>query len=268
MGDDTFPVQIKLIKKVLKKILNLKKKKNYIYDLNDFYAELSVLRKTWVEKIDVIQYLDPEHSLHYLPGLLKSSLSTKKEKPAVVAMFHQSESVLKDIISPEIVRNLDHIILMSSEQREFFSNDVDEDKISVILHGIDTDYYQPDYAKRKKETLEVCYVGHCLGDYDALEMVAASLLDRESIEFHIVSSVQLKHKLKNVFIHRSISDPELLDLYQQANLLFMPFKDATANNAILEGMACGLPVLTTDLVATQGICTECRRFLRQEQRHR
>jgi len=251
MGDDAFPVQIKPIKKVLKKVLGFKKKKNYIYDLNDFNAELSVLRRTWTEKIDIIQYLDPEHSLCYLPGWLNGPLSFKKDKPVVVAMFHQTKSVLKDIISPKLVRNLDHIILMSSEQKEFFSNDIDEEKISVILHGIDTDYYQPDYAKRSNEKFKCVTVGHWLRDYDALEMVAASLLDKDFIEFHIVSNVRLKHDLRNIVIHKNISDRELLDLYQQANLLFMPFKDATANNAILEGMACGLPILTTDLIATR-----------------
>jgi glycosyltransferase involved in cell wall biosynthesis len=251
MGDDAFPIQIKPVKNVLKKILGLKKKKNYIYDLNDFYAELSALRKTWTNKIDIIQYLDPEHSLHYLPGWLNGPLSVKKQKPAVVAMFHQTKSVLKDIMSPTLARNLDHVILMSSEQKEFFLNDVDEDKISVILHGIDTEYYQPDYTKRRDNKFKCVTVGHWLRDYDALEMVATSLLDRESIEFHIVSNVSLKHDLKNIVIHNNISDAELLDLYQQSNLLFMPFKDSTANNAILEGMACGLPVLTTDLIATR-----------------
>lgn len=249
MGDDAFPLQIKPIKKALKKMLSLKK--NYIYDLNDFYAELSVLRKTWNDKIDIIQYLDPEHSLHYLPRWLNNPLSIKKDKPVIVAMFHQTKSVLKDIMSPKLARNLDHIILMSSEQKEFFSDDVDEEKISVILHGIDTDYYQPDYAKRSNKKFKCVTVGHWLRDYDALEMVAASLLDKDFIEFHIVSNVKLKHDLRNIVIHKNISDRELLDLYQQANLLFMPFKDATANNAILEGMACGLPVLTTDLIATR-----------------
>lgn len=251
MGNDTFPVQIKPIKKMIKIFLRLKKNKNYIYDLNDFYAELSALRKTWTDKIDIIQYLDPEHSLQYLPGWLNGPLSIKKDKPVVIAMFHQTKSVLKDIISPKIARNLDHIILMSSEQKEFFSNDVEEKKISVILHGIDTDYYQPDYTKRRYSKFKCITVGHWLRDYDALEMVAESLLDRDFIEFHIVSNVSLKRDLKNIVIHKNISDQELLDLYQQANLLFMPFKDATANNAILEGMACGLPILTTDLIATR-----------------
>jgi glycosyltransferase involved in cell wall biosynthesis len=260
MGNDTFPVQIKPIKKVLNKILRLKKKKNYIYDLNDFYAELSALRKTWTDKIDIIQYLDPEHSLHYLPGWLNGPLSIKKDKPVVIAMFHQTTSVLKDIISPKIACNLDHIILMSLEQKEFFSNDVDEKKISVILHGIDTDYYQPDYTKRRYSKFKCITVGHWLRDYDALEMVAESLLDRDFIEFHIVSNVSLKRDLKNIVIHKNISDQELLDLYQQANLLFMPFKDATANNAILEGMACGLPILTTDLIATREYAKDAGAF--------
>lgn len=259
-GNDAIPARMKPIVKALEKIHRIKKKKNYIYDLNDFHAELSVLRKTCFEKIDVIQYLDPEHSLNYLPGWLKFPFSIKKNKPAVVAVFHQPKNILKDIISPKLARNLDHIILMSSEQKEFFSNDVDENKMSVILHGIDTDYFQPDYTKRTHHKFKCVTVGHWLRDYDALEMVASSLLDKDFIEFHIVSSVRLKSILKNVIVHKNISDRELLDLYQQANLLFMPFKDSTANNAILEGMACGLPVLTTDLIATREYINDADAF--------
>ena len=261
MGDDGSSASGGPFKRLLKRALKLGKPANAIYDLNDIQAELAALKRYWSEpSLDVIQYLDPEHSLCYLPALLRTPFVGRKRKPALVAMFHQTKSVLKDIMPPRLARNLDHVILMSSEQKAFFENDVDADRISVILHGIDTEYYKPDHAKRRRNKFICVTVGHWLRDYDVLEMVAASLLDRESIELHIVSSVQLKHKLKNVFMHRGISDLELLDLYQQADLLFMPFKDATANNAILEGMACGLPILTTDLIATREYAKDAGAF--------
>src|SRR5262249_62068611 len=37
----------------------------------------------------------------------------------------------------------------------------------------------------------------------------------------------------------------LIQLYCRAAALFMPVVDATANNAILESMACGTPVIST-----------------------
>jgi glycosyltransferase involved in cell wall biosynthesis len=261
MEDDSSSASKGLLKKLLKRALKFGKPGNAIYDVNDIQAELTALRRCWTEpSMDVIQYLDPEHSLCFLPALLRTPFVGKKRKPALVAMFHQTKSVLKDIMPPRLARKLDHVILMSSEQKAFFENDVDADRMSVILHGIDTEYFKPDHAKRWKNKFICVTVGHWLRDYDVLEMVAASLLDRESIEFHIVSSIQLKHKLKNVFMHRSISDRELLDLYQRADLLFMPFKDATANNAILEGMACGLPILTTDLIATREYAKDAGAF--------
>ena len=36
-------------------------------------------------------------------------------------------------------------------------------------------------------------------------------------------------------------------MYQQSDLLLQPMRGATANNAILEGIACGLPVVSSDL---------------------
>ena len=40
-----------------------------------------------------------------------------------------------------------------------------------------------------------------------------------------------------------LRDEDLLSLYQQSDLLVMPMLDCTANNAVLEAMACGTPVM-------------------------
>ena len=55
----------------------------------------------------------------------------------------------------------------------------------------------------------------------------------------------------NLIYKSGISEEELLSLYQSASVLLMPLQDATANNAILEGMSCGLPIVVTDVGAVR-----------------
>ena len=84
--------------------------------------------------------------------------------------------------------------------------------------------------------------------------MASKLSSRPDIEFHVVVSHRILARIpelegvRNLIFHGShLDDAALLKLYQECHLLFLPLIDATANNALLEGMACGLPVLSTDL---------------------
>lgn len=47
--------------------------------------------------------------------------------------------------------------------------------------------------------------------------------------------------------HSDLDDTELLDLHHQASLLLLPMNDSGANTAVVEALACGLPVVTTDV---------------------
>ena len=55
--------------------------------------------------------------------------------------------------------------------------------------------------------------------------------------------------LSNVTWHSDISEEMLLALYRQADCFLIPLLDCTANNAILEAVACGIPIVATDLPA-------------------
>jgi glycosyltransferase involved in cell wall biosynthesis len=84
-----------------------------------------------------------------------------------------------------------------------------------------------------------------------LSAVVNALAAREpALRFKIVTrkdDAQRFSGCPNVVAVTGISDDQLLQAYQSADLLVLPLEDCTANCALLEGLACGLPVVTTDV---------------------
>jgi len=118
----------------------------------------------------------------------------------------------------------------------------------LILHGIDTTYFKPLRRPSQDDTVRCITVGHNYRDYKMVRQVAEQLKGDRRIEFIAVSPRPTGLEgLPNVSIYKGVTDDRLLQLYQQADILFMPLTKATANNALLEGIACGLPVLSTAL---------------------
>ncbi len=52
---------------------------------------------------------------------------------------------------------------------------------------------------------------------------------------------------KNVCWYAGILDTQLRQIYQQASMLVLPLLDCTANNALVEAIACGLPIVSNDV---------------------
>ncbi len=76
----------------------------------------------------------------------------------------------------------------------------------------------------------------------------AERLAGEAVEFHVVTDRKTGlEDLPNVRRHSKVDDERLLALYQEADALLLPVHRSTANNALLEGIACGLPVISTRL---------------------
>jgi glycosyltransferase involved in cell wall biosynthesis len=225
------------------------------YMINDFWAELNGLYDFARYKYDILFYLDGEHSLNFLPGWL-TRLSSSENRPKIIAMFHQPPEKLNSLINIDIFRLLDHAIVLSQVQADDLAHYLPKDKISIVLHGIDVDYFHPDETKKIADKFVCLSVGHWLRDYDTVLTVAKRLEKYTEIEFHVVSpKVNPPTSPKNILVHTNVSDAELLSLYQRANVLLMPLLDATANNVILEALACGLPVITTKLPGTMEYLT-------------
>ena len=239
---------IRVIKRSIAKILRLNGPK--VYTINDLVAELIALVHVKLFGYQTIFYLDGEHSLHLLPKLLGKVQENRNTK--IISMFHQPPDKLHTLINPNIFNFLDRVIVLSRIQADDLAKFLPDNKISVLPHGIDIDYFTPKNNTNNNKKFTCLSVGNWLRDYESVLFVARHFeLNFPNVEFQIVTN-KIDHNqcIKNIRLFQGISDQELLSLYHNADIFFMPMEDATANNAILEALACGLPIITTEL---QGI---------------
>jgi glycosyltransferase involved in cell wall biosynthesis len=225
-----------------------------VYSLRNLRSEIKVLlHKPFSQKL--VHFTYGENDL----GIFSSRNYKKRHK--IVVTIHQPHAwwIDKKIDITRKFKNIDAVIVLSSEEKELF-NQYYPNKFHFIPHGIDTDFYMPEETVQKSKSC--LFVGQWMRDFGTLyETVKICKTKDPDITFDLViPEVALKQsnekevirelvKHPNVNWHKGISDQELRGLYQKSSLLLLPVHKATANNAILEALATGLPIITTDLPA-------------------
>ena len=170
----------------------------------------------------------------------------------LVASFHQPSADLRELgVVERVSRYLDAVILVSEAQRAYFEEFLPPERIFVVPHGVDTNFFHPGEPASDRP---VCItVGSHLRDFDTLKQ-AIQLVWKASpdVQFIAVGTRSDKKSYfpelndeRVTFLDR-ISDETLLQAYQTAKVAVFSFKKATANNAMLEAMASGLPLVATD----------------------
>ena len=204
--------------------------------------EWKAARRLWNGFDGVMHSMWADHDLGYLDLVLN------KRRHKLCGTFHNCSDDFKNTIRfPSRLRNFDAVILMSETQRTFFREaGVPDEKIHVVLHGVDTEYFAPAGAAQSSPVFTVISVGGFRRNFPLLRKVCELLGKARNIRFKIVapeSNRTLFGDLPNVDFFSGLDDAALLAAYQSASCLLHTAENATANNALLEAMACGLPVV-------------------------
>jgi glycosyltransferase involved in cell wall biosynthesis len=144
---------------------------------------------------------------------------------------------------------IDVAVVVATSQIAALQRWIDPRKIVYIPHGIDTDRFRPEGRLLSPDKLRVLSVGHHMRDWIVIHRTIDEINCRGlNIEFHVVTTEHFFPYLTgcdNLVLHSHISEAELIGLYRSADVLFLPVTNATANNSILEALACGTPVIST-----------------------
>jgi glycosyltransferase involved in cell wall biosynthesis len=218
------------------------------YDRASMAAELKVARHMLTEGGYIYHFLYGETTYHYA-----GSLNNFRQN-RVVATFHQPPVGIEKAVQIDWhIRQLSAVICVGRNQQDYFRDKLEEDRIFFVPLGVDTEYYIPPATFGTRNPDLCLFVGTNYRDFPTLRGVIELVsYRRPQTQFVAVTSPQnfdLIGVHSNLTLRSGITESELLELYHSAALMVMPLTHATANNALLESMACGLPLVVSDVGA-------------------
>ncbi|MBK8978307.1 MAG: glycosyltransferase [Planctomycetes bacterium] len=168
----------------------------------------------------------------------------------VVGSFHQPPEFLdKHVEDKTYIRRADAVVVVARSQVDYMAQFLPRDRIFVVPHGIHVQYWSPDPSVPRDDPPSFVFVGWWLRDLDLTKAAIHRCAEVGlPARFKIVTAQENHEHLRdlpNTDLLSGIDDDQLLDAYRRATGLFLPLKMSTANNAILESMACGTPVIST-----------------------
>ena len=149
------------------------------------------------------------------------------------------------------------IALSGAIHQELLENGFPPHKIIHIPNGVDTSFFSPlDQSKDSNQPFTVCYIGRLVKEKGVETLLEAIYLAQKkvhNIRAIIVGGGDLETKLKQRALELDLKDRtifagevvDVLPYYRQADVFVLPSYSEGMPLAVLEAMACALPVIAT-----------------------
>lgn len=216
---------------------------------------------------------------HYLypDGVAAASLARSLGLPLVLTARGSDVNLIADLPGPrarilEACRQADAVVAVSAALRDrLLALGVAADKVSVLRNGVDADLFQPADAAEARTRLGLPAEGVLLASVGNLLPVKGQALAIETLQhvpacrLVIVGEGPLRDTLEQqarrlgvadrVLFRPSMLQHELRYLYAASDLLLLTSQREGWPNVVLEAMACGTPVIATDVGAVREMIT-------------
>jgi teichuronic acid biosynthesis glycosyltransferase TuaC len=197
---------------------------------------------------------------HFLTpaGISASRISRKYKVPSFAAYGESSPWSIynygKDSIKEEIL-NLNGIVAVSTANKLDLEkvNVYPNSKVRVFPNGIRTKHFYPRNKERARSkfgidqnTFLVAYLGQ-FSERKGVLRVAEAVNGLESVSVAFAGKGPLQPKVSNCVYNDIVKPEDVPDFLSAADVFVLPTLNEGCCNAIVEAMACGLPVISADL---------------------
>ena len=200
-------------------------------------------------------------------GLSAAKLSRMFNIPAFLAYgesyFWASEGLKMNTIQ-RAMRGLSGVIAVSSHNKAVFDSYdfLDRDKVQVFPNGVRGELYYPrDRVEARKrlnlpqDVFIISFVGHFI-PRKGLYTLNQALKQLEGVYTLFAGKGPITPEGRNNLFTGSLPSEQMPWLYSASDVFVLPTQNEGLSNAIVEAMACGLPIISSDLPFNDDILDE------------
>jgi glycosyltransferase involved in cell wall biosynthesis len=236
--------------------------------LNGFFYDFSLIFKILKIKADIYQAM--------IPYTGSAPILTRRKR--TVAVIHDVIPLKSKGMRPlsrlyyrfctNICKKASRVVTVSEFSKREIADTlhIKKEKIVVIYNGIDHNVFYPKERKKERE-FKIGFVGALVKQKNAFGVVRAfaKLKNRTHVKLLIggvgreekkIREFIRKHKVKNVQIVGFIPEDKLNDFYNSLDLFVFPSFYEGFGLPVLEALACGVPVITSNTSSLPEIAGE------------
>ncbi len=169
----------------------------------------------------------------------------------------------------ESIRNIKGVIAVSTKNKEELAalDIMDSGRIEVFPNGYNPDRFHPIDRREAREkrglpqdAFIVGFVGHFI-KRKGIDVLLEAVNRCDGVSMICAGKGELKPAGERVLFADPVSPDDLAAFYSAADIFVLPTKNEGCCNAIIEAMACGLPVISSDLSFNYDILDESNSIL-------
>jgi len=167
--------------------------------------------------------------------------------------FYYLDKLIFKKLSIKIWRKAKKVIANSKKLKELALSSALKQQIEVIANGIDVNEFKPLSYKKIEFPIKLISTGRLI-ERKGYKYLIEAISNMKEVELALVGNGNIRSELENlskeknsnVIFLGSRGHNEIVNLLQKADIFILPSLNEGMSNSILEAMACGLPIITTD----------------------